>query len=65
MTIYQVAPRLEYRWRMTSLALFGVFGGVLVLYLKDVFRSAPRTDAGGAAVDRDDVVRLSSRRQLA
>ncbi|MEW1722894.1 ABC transporter permease [Streptomyces sp. NPDC093109] len=30
MTTYQLAPRLEYRWRMASLALFGVVGGVLV-----------------------------------
>ncbi|WP_198145374.1 ABC transporter permease [Frankia sp. EAN1pec] len=30
MTTYQVAPRLQYRWRMASLALFGVVGGVLV-----------------------------------
>jgi hypothetical protein len=30
MTTYQLAPRLQYRWRMASLALFGVAGGVLV-----------------------------------
>ncbi|MGW7046132.1 ABC transporter permease [Streptomyces avermitilis] len=30
MTTYQVAPRLQYRWRMASLALFGVVGGVLI-----------------------------------
>ncbi|MFF1682340.1 ABC transporter permease [Streptomyces sp. NPDC058256] len=30
MTTYQLAPRLQYRWRMASLALFGVVGGVLV-----------------------------------
>ncbi|KPI20660.1 hypothetical protein OK074_7574 [Actinobacteria bacterium OK074] len=30
MTTYQLAPRLQYRWRMASLALFGVVGGLLV-----------------------------------
>ncbi|MFD4787266.1 ABC transporter permease [Streptomyces sp. NPDC058459] len=30
MTTYQVAPQLQYRWRMASLALFGAVGGVLV-----------------------------------
>lgn len=30
MTTYQLAPRLQYRWRMLSLALFGVVGGILV-----------------------------------
>ncbi|WP_405923818.1 ABC transporter permease [Streptomyces sp. NBC_00035] len=30
MTTYQLAPRLQYRRRMASLALFGVVGGVLV-----------------------------------
>ena len=30
MTTYQAAPRLQYRWRMTSLALFGLTGGVIV-----------------------------------
>jgi hypothetical protein len=30
MTTYQVAPRLQYRWRMASLAAFGVVGGLLV-----------------------------------
>ncbi|MEU6244019.1 ABC transporter permease [Streptomyces sp. NPDC047024] len=30
MTTYQLAPRLQYRWRMASLALFGAVGGVLV-----------------------------------
>ncbi|MGW6487762.1 ABC transporter permease [Streptomyces sp. NPDC055056] len=30
MTTYQLAPRLEYRHRMASLALFGVVGGVVV-----------------------------------
>ncbi|MGW6401284.1 ABC transporter permease [Streptomyces sp. NPDC055134] len=30
MTTYQLAPRLQYRWRMASLALFGVVGGVLI-----------------------------------
>ncbi|MHA5051700.1 ABC transporter permease [Streptomyces sp. SD15] len=30
MTTYQMAPRLQYRWRMASLALFGAVGGVLV-----------------------------------
>lgn len=30
MTTYQLAPGLPYRWRMTSLALFGAVGGVLV-----------------------------------
>jgi hypothetical protein len=30
MMTYQLAPRLEYRWRMASLAVFSVLGGVLV-----------------------------------
>jgi hypothetical protein len=30
MTTYQVAPRLEYRWRMLSLAVFGAAGGLVV-----------------------------------
>ncbi|MFD3590779.1 ABC transporter permease [Streptomyces sp. NPDC058683] len=30
MTTYQLAPRLQYRWRMASLALFGVVGGFVV-----------------------------------
>ncbi|WP_018546936.1 ABC transporter permease [Streptomyces sp. LaPpAH-108] len=30
MTTYQLAPRLPYRWRMASLALFGAVGGILV-----------------------------------
>ncbi|MGW0949991.1 ABC transporter permease [Streptomyces sp. NPDC002623] len=30
MTTYQLAPRLQYRWRMASLALFGAVGGLLV-----------------------------------
>lgn len=30
MTTYQLAPRLQYRWRMASLALFGGVGGLLV-----------------------------------
>ncbi|MET8028506.1 ABC transporter permease [Streptomyces avermitilis] len=30
MTTYQLAPRLQYRWRMASLALFGVVGGLVV-----------------------------------
>ncbi|WP_240634593.1 MULTISPECIES: ABC transporter permease [Streptomyces] len=30
LTTYQLAPRLQYRWRMASLALFGAVGGVLV-----------------------------------
>ncbi|MEV8538422.1 ABC transporter permease [Streptomyces sp. NPDC051572] len=30
MTTYQLAPRLQYRWRMSSLALFGVVGGLLI-----------------------------------
>ncbi|MFG2957620.1 ABC transporter permease [Streptomyces sp. NPDC048291] len=30
MTTYQLAPRLQYRWRMASLAMFGLVGGVLV-----------------------------------
>ncbi|MFJ2814050.1 ABC transporter permease [Streptomyces sp. NPDC087294] len=30
MTTYQLAPRLQYRWRMASLALFGTVGGLLV-----------------------------------
>ncbi|POM23194.1 ABC-2 family transporter protein [Actinomadura rubteroloni] len=30
---YQVAPRLEYRWRMASLSAFSVLGGVLVALL--------------------------------
>lgn len=30
MTTYQLAPRLQYRWRMASLGLFGIVGGILV-----------------------------------
>ncbi|WP_405882792.1 ABC transporter permease [Streptomyces sp. NBC_01136] len=30
MTTYQLAPRLQYRWRMASLALFGGIGGTMV-----------------------------------
>lgn len=30
MTTYQLAPRLQYRWRMASLALFGVIGGIVI-----------------------------------
>ncbi|MFJ8059775.1 ABC transporter permease [Streptomyces sp. NPDC096142] len=30
MTTYQLAPRLQYRWRMASLALFGIVGGLLI-----------------------------------
>ncbi|CAM5696285.1 ABC transporter permease [Streptomyces griseorubiginosus] len=30
MMTYQMAPRLEYRWRMASLATFGILAGVLV-----------------------------------
>lgn len=30
MTTYQLAPRLQYRWRMASLALFGIVGGLVV-----------------------------------
>lgn len=30
MTTYQLAPRLTFRWRMGSLALFGVIGGIMV-----------------------------------
>ncbi|MGW1727631.1 ABC transporter permease [Streptomyces sp. NPDC002306] len=30
MTTYQIAPRLQYRWRMASLALFGLIGGLVV-----------------------------------
>jgi hypothetical protein len=30
MTSYQLAPRLQYRWRMASLATFGIVGGLLI-----------------------------------
>ncbi|MFJ5521301.1 hypothetical protein ACIQB4_30220 [Streptomyces griseoluteus] len=30
MTTYQLAPRLQYRWRMASLAPFGAVGGIVV-----------------------------------
>ncbi|MFG2725650.1 ABC transporter permease [Streptomyces canus] len=33
MMTYQMAPRLEYRWRMASLAFFSVLGGVIVALL--------------------------------
>lgn len=33
MMTYQMAPRLEFRWRMTSLAFFSVLGGVIVALL--------------------------------
>ena len=48
---YQVAPRLEYRWRMVSLALFGVLGGTMVaLVAGQGFHALPGPFLGVAGI---------------
>ena len=48
---YQAAPRLEYRWRMFSLALFGVLGGCMVALVGgQVFHAIPGPFVGVAGL---------------
>ncbi|MEY9936946.1 ABC transporter permease [Streptacidiphilus sp. MAP5-3] len=50
-TTYQLAPRLEYRWRMLSLLIFGALGGVMVaLVAGRAFHALPGPFAGIAGV---------------
>jgi hypothetical protein len=50
-TTYQLAPRLEYRWRMLSLLIFGALGGVMVaLVAERAFHALPGPFAGIAGV---------------
>ncbi|QMU73765.1 ABC transporter permease [Streptacidiphilus sp. P02-A3a] len=50
-TTYQLAPRLEYRWRMLSLLVFGALGGVMVaLVAGQAFHALPGPFLGTAGV---------------
>lgn len=50
-TTYQLAPRLEYRWRMLSLLTFGALGGVMVaLVAGHAFHALPGPFVGIAGV---------------
>ena len=50
-TTYQLAPRLEYRWRMLSLLVFGVLGGLMVaLVAGRGFHALPGPFTGIAAL---------------
>ena len=50
-TTYQIAPRLEYRWRMVSLLVFGVLGGLMVAVVAGrVFDALPGPFLGVAGL---------------